>query len=390
MEGQARNQRFERAIELRERHNALTHLLSEQKITTEAGGNEDIIGIAYGEDICTITVLKRRDGKIIGKNDYTIYDAIGLGSVLEQFIPIYYEDAADLPQKILLSEDIEDPTTFRSYLGKKFGKSIQIQVPKKGLNKRLVQLACRNARQKREEELYILDSEAALEKLKIILHLSSELKKIEAFDIATTLGKHSVASMVRFTMGKPDKKNYRKYRIKYVEEPNDVEMIKEVVARRYQRLLNEKKPLPDLVLVDGGRQQVRGAREILDNLGLRRIPVIGLAKKHEDIHIPERTRPILLEKRNEALRLLMAIRDEAHRFANSYHIGLRSKSTLLTRLKSVRGIGDSLALNILAIIETSEDQVTLDMLQSIKGLGSKRATAVYRAIHDHGQTSKAL
>jgi excinuclease ABC subunit C len=388
MEAQAKNQRFERAIELRERYKALTHLLSEQKITTEAGGNEDIMGIAYGEDICTITVLKRRDGKIIGKNDYTVYDSIGLGSVLDQFLPIYYEDAADLPQKILLPEDIETPTTFHNYLEQKFGKNIQIHVPKKGLNKRLVELACRNAKQKREEELYILDSESALEELKKLLHLRSELKEIEAFDIATTLGKLSVASMVRFTMGKPDKKNYRKFRIKYVDEQNDVEMIKEAVARRYQRLLNEKKALPDLVLVDGGSQQVRGAREILDRLGLRRIPVIGLAKKHEDIHIPEANGPIRLEKRNRALRLLMAIRNEAHRFANSYHIGLRSKNTLLTKLKRIRGIGDSLALNILALIETSEDLITIDMLKSIKGLGSKRAADVYLALHDQGQHRK--
>jgi excinuclease ABC subunit C len=388
METQARNQRFERAIELRERYKALTHLLSEQKITTEAGGNEDIIGIAYGEDICAITVLKRRDGKIIGKNDYTVHDSIGLWSVLDQFLPIYYEDAADLPQKILLSEDIENPTTFHNYLKNKFGKIIQIRVPKKGMNKRLVQLACRNARQKREEELYILHSEYALEELKKVLHLGSEPKEIEAFDIATTLGKLSVASMVRFTMGKPDKKNYRKFRIKYVDEQNDVEMIKEAVARRYQRLVNEGKPIPDLVLVDGGGQQVRGAREILDKLGLRLIPVIGLAKKHEDIYTPEAKRPIRLEKRNKALRLLMAIRDEAHRFANSYHIKLRSKDTLLTKLMRVRGIGDSLASNILSFIETSEDQVTIDILQSIKGLGSKRAAEVYLALHDYGQHGK--
>ncbi len=389
METQARNQRFERAIELRERYKALTHLLSEQKITTENGGNEDIIGIAYGEDICAITVLKRRDGKIIGKNDYTVYNSIGLGSVLDQFLPIYYEDAADLPQKILLSEDIENPTTFHNYLLHKFGRGIQIQIPKKGLNKRLVELACRNARQKREEELYIIDSESALEELKKLLHFRSEPKEIEAFDIATTLGKFSVASMVRFTMGKPDKKNYRKFRIKYVDEQNDVEMIKEAVARRYQRLLNEKKPLPDLVLVDGGSLQVRGAREILDRLGLHRIPVIGLAKKHEDIHTHETKRPIRLEKRNEALRLLMAIRNEAHRFANSYHIGLRSKNTLLTKLKGVRGIGDSLSLNILALLETSEDRITIDMLKSIKGLGSRKAAEVYLALYEQGHNTKS-
>jgi excinuclease ABC subunit C len=198
--------------------------------------------------------------------------------------------------------------------------------------------------------------------------------------VATTLGTFSVASMVRFSGGKPDKKQYRKFRIRYVEGQNDIEMIKEAVARRYQRVLNEKGLLPDLIMIDGGRLHAQGARQILDNLGLQHIPVMGLAKKQEDIYLPDSAQPIRLEKRNEALRLLMALRDEAHRFANTYHITLRSREALLTKLKTITGIGDSLALKILTTLQDSDNLVTMDSLLAVKGLGTKKASDVHQLL----------
>jgi excinuclease ABC subunit C len=247
------------------------------------------------------------------------------------------------------------------------------------LKRRLVQLANRNAEQHRKEELLRIVPTQALKELKRLLDLESEPATIEAFDVATTLGTLSVASMVRFSEGKPDKQQYRKFRIRYVEQQNDVEMIKEAVARRYQRLLNEKKPLPSLVMVDGGTQQVKGARQILDGLALQGVPVIGLAKRREEIYVQGSRTPIRLEMRNEGLRLLMAIRNEAHRFANTYHLSLRSKKTLISRLKTIPGIGDTLAEKILSALQSS-DELSIDSLTSVRGLGLEKAARVYELL----------
>jgi len=378
MEQEARNQNFERAIELRERYRAIEHLLSEQKITSRGLENDDIVGMNCSKDICAFTVMKRREGKIIGKNDYTVH--ITLGNVLEQFLLLYYEDAVDLPDRILLPTRLESTASMHEYFRKRFNKSISIYVAKKGVIRRLVDLASRNAEQHRKEEIYRIDPHRSLGELKRLLELDNYPHVIEAFDVATILGDFSVASMVQFREGKPDKKQYRKFRIKYVEGQNDIEMLKEVVARRYQRILNHEEPLPDLVMVDGGQMQAHGARHVLDNLGLQRVPVIGLAKKHEDIYQPDSEQPLRLPRRNEALRLLMALRDEAHRFANTYHITLRSRETLVTKLKTLPGIGEGLTIKILSALQDSDHTITLASLLTVKGLGIKKASVVYQLL----------
>jgi excinuclease ABC subunit C len=375
---EAEKQNFERAIELRERYRAIEHLLSEQKITSRGLENDDIIGMSCSKDICAFTVMKRREGKIIGKNDYTVH--ITLGNVLEQFLLLYYEDAADVPDRILLPARLESTTSMHEYFRKQFNKRISLTVPSKGVTARLTAMASRNAEQYRKEEIYRIDPRTSLAELKNVLGLDSCPRVIEAFDVATILGDFSVASMVQFRGGKPDKKAYRKFRIKYVEEQNDIEMIKEVVGRRYQRILNEQEPLPDLVMVDGGRMQAQGARLVLDSLHLQHIPVIGLAKKHEDIYRPDSDQPLRLERRNEGLRLLMALRDEAHRFANTYHVTLRSKETLLTKLKILPGIGEALSMKILQVLQDRDNVVTMQSLLTVKGLGAKKALDVYQLL----------
>jgi excinuclease ABC subunit C len=378
MEREAESQNFERAIELRERYRAIEHLLSEQKITSTRLENDDIIGMNCSKDTCAFTVMKRREGKIIGKNDYTVH--VTLGNVMEQFLLLYYEDAVDLPDRIHLPSKIDSKVSLHEYFRTRFNKSIRIYVPQKGVTRRLVDLACRNAEQHRKEEIYRIEPARSLGELRRVLKLGRSPHTIEAFDVATTLGTFSVASMVRFSGGKPDKKQYRKFRIRFVEGQNDIEMLKEAVARRYQRVLNDKGLIPDLIMVDGGRLQVQGARHILDNLGLQRVPVIGLAKKHEEIYLPDTEEPFRLERRNDALRLLMALRDEAHRFANTFHITLRSREALLTKLETLPGIGDSLALKILTALQDSDTLVTMDSLLAVKGLGTKKASDVYRLL----------
>ncbi len=380
MQREAQSQRFENAIVLKERYYALMNLLREQKINTIKGENEDIIGIAQVMDTYNITVLNKRAGKIIGKRDYMVENSIGKKNVLEQFLDLFYGQSTDIPDNILLPFEIESFDALKCYLKKQFNKTVALTVPKKGLKKRLTDLASKNAYQKLEEELYKYNPVNAISILKDTLNLKQEPKCIEAFDVATILGKLSVASMVRFVDGVPDKRGYRRYRIKYINEQNDVEMMKEAVARRCQRLLNENRQLPDLILVDGGKPQVNGVQKILSSLEIENIPIIGLAKREEDIYCYEKNYPITLSKNNEALRLLMAVRNEAHRFANTYHYMLRKREALSTKLKAIPGIGESLINKILTSLAANKTAITIDSLKNIRGIGCKKAGEVYKVL----------
>ncbi len=409
MEYEAKNRRYEQAMQSRDRLHALEHLLEEQKMTTEAGENEDFIGIAKGDNMyadtatatispetispetttyavntCTVTILVKRNGKLTGKQDYTVKQGDSMPQVLEQFLPLHYDGSTPAPRTIFLPFKIPDLEVINRYLQKTYNRSIRTAVPQKGIKKRLVDLACRNAEQKNREELRPPETDAVLQKLKNILRLQISPHCIEAFDIATTLGNYSVAAMVRFTAGAPDRKQYRRFRIKFTPEQNDVEMMREAVARRYQRLINENKPLPNLILVDGGTPQVNGARNVLDALGIHDIPVVGLAKRHEDIYLNGRKKPIRLEKSDPALKLLMSMRNEVHRYANTYHITVRAKEMLVSRLTEIPGIGDSLVSAILSIIDKSNIPVTIDILKTIRGIGSKKAARVLYVLRESG------
>jgi len=384
MDREAQNQRFEKAIRLRDMYLAIKKIMEEQKITSIREENEDIIGIEEENNFFSVVVFIKRNGKIIGKKDYQISGGTSRQDVLEQFIHRYYEDSTDIPSSILIPFQLPYLSAFREYLKIKHHRKVNIISPQKGIKKRLVNLAGKNARDLLKEYLYRYDPSSAQEKLKKIIGLEKVPLIIEGFDVATIMGDFSVGAVVRFSSGIPDKRNYRKFRIKYVHMQNDVEMIRETVARRYQRLLNEKKKLPDLVLIDGGIPQVNGAAEVMETLGLQNIPVIGLAKREEFLYLKRKKQPLKLERGNEALRLLMAIRNEAHRFANSYHINIRTKQALLSRLKEIPGVGEILSSNILRAVALSKEGISLETLTRIKGLGKRKAEQVYNTLIQSG------
>jgi excinuclease ABC subunit C len=380
MVDEANSQRFEKAIQLRDRFVALTTLLKDQKMATKSGENEDIFGIAHINDTFSITVLIKRRGGIIGKRDSIVRNSAGEREALESYLPLFYDECSDPPKSVLLPFDISEKKTIIDYLKRKYEKPISIVIPQKGLKKRLVDLAGRNAFKQIEEHMYQYNPSHALEALQSLLRLGKKPQCVEGFDVATTLGDFSVASMVRFVNGMPDKNNYRRYRIKYVEDQNDVEMMKEAVARRYQRLLNEKKPAPDLILVDGGKPQVNAAAKIIHALGIEDVPIIGLAKKNEDIYTLGRKAPLRLQENHDALRLLMAIRNEAHRFANAYHVRIRGREAIESKLKEIPGIGDTLAATILGSIQTSRGELTVKELAKIRGIGRKKAQDIFELL----------
>jgi excinuclease UvrABC nuclease subunit len=301
------------------------------------------------------------------------------GRILQEAYP---DDSPDIPKEIIIPFRVEGMSTLKSFFQQRYGKSVSLCIPQKGMKKRLVDLANKNALQKIKEQLFKYNPQSSLVELKSVLGLPRTPHLIEGFDVATLLGSFSVASMVRFKDALPDKNAYRRFKIRFVSEQNDVEMLKEAVARRYQRLLNEKKQLPDMILVDGGKPQVNAVHGILNELGLSDLPLIGLAKQQEEIFPFGMREPILMEKRSNALRLLMAIRDEAHRFANTYHVKIRGRETTLSKLREIPGIGNALLQKILSSGVPLNGEVTSEALRKIEGIGEKRAEQIARVLSE--------
>jgi excinuclease ABC subunit C len=379
-ESESRN--YEQVISLREWYLALKQLLEEQKITSGRGEDEDSIGIAGRDGMWIITLMIRRKGKIIGKRDYTVRGGTDERGVLDEFLSRYYSsqdcNSDSIPPTVLLPFPIRNDSILQHYVQQRQKKSIRFLVPSRGTKRKLVELASRNAAHAASEAA-MRGRASALQELKRVLRLKQTLQVIECFDVATLLGDHSVAGMVRFAQGSFDKRHYRAFRIRYTPERNDVDMLKEAMERRYQRLVNEKSSMPDVIMVDGGKPQVNGIKAVLENLGLRGHAVVGLAKRFEHLYTGDRE-PIVLEKSNQALRLLMAIRDETHRFAHTYHLNLRTKRALSSKLEGIPGVGKRLAGTVLEAMQNSREPFTLAFLTELKGIGEKRAKRIYEAL----------
>jgi excinuclease ABC subunit C len=268
---------------------------------------------------------------------------------------------------------------------------VKIIVPKRGEKKELIEMVAENAMaylEQREafEERQRIKNEKAMEELKGYLGLGKLPIRIEAFDISNTQGTESVASMVVFENGMPKKEDYRRFKIKTVEGPNDFESIKEAVFRRFKRGLegDEKfKDFPDLLVIDGGKGQLRYALEALKELNLNHIPAIGLAKEFEHVFMEGKSEPIILPRNSEALYLLQRVRDEAHRFAVTYHRKLRSERNLKSVLEEIPGIGKARRKALLNAFGSLEDikKASVEELSKVPGMNKKSAMAVYEYFH---------
>ena len=244
-----------------------------------------------------------------------------------------------MPETIYTSLELDSELVERFFLEER-GMEIRVQQPEEGRDSRIMKMAYENARQDVEQRLRAIAHLPGLEELKRVLSLKKLPHRIEGFDIAQLSGKHPVASLVSFYNGNPDKKRYRRFHVKSLEgQIDDYEAIREVVARRYTCVLNENLERPDLVVIDGGKGQVNAAKEILRGLGLDDIPVVGLAKKNEEIFLPDRSEPVTIPEGRDGLRVLQAVRDETHRFATTFNRNLRKKDVKLTSLEGIRGIG---------------------------------------------------
>ena len=308
----SKSMEFEAALQCRDQIAAVENLSRRQYVQRKTDHDEDVAAYRIHENTVYMMVFHVYKGTLSGRDEFIFEESDGF---FEEFLTAYYTEN-HIPHEIIVEHELtESPEEF---LSGRAGHKVVITVPKQGAKKKLVELAGKNI-----ETIHFGD-ELKVSELKNALHLKTSPEVIECFDISHLSGTDTVASMVQFRGGRPDKKNYRRFKIKSVEGIDDFASMEEVVRRRYTRLLSEEKELPDLILIDGGKGQLHSAKKVLDELGIDK-PVISLAEREEEVFITGVPFPLPFDKKTKANMYLQEIRDEAHRFAITYNRALRSK-----------------------------------------------------------------
>lgn len=400
MEIEAENLNFEKAANLRDKINSVEKVMEKQKIISVDMLDQDVIAIALGELESIVQMFFIRGGKLTGSEQFVLdtEDESDIKEILSSFIKQFYLTSTFIPKEVLLQHEIEEALIIERWLTSKKGNRVYVKVPKRGDKKKLVDMALKNA----IEALDHLKQKAAMEEARTIgasEELAQELglpyvpTRIEAFDISNTQGTNSVASMVVFEKGKPSRQDYRRFRIKGIDSPDDFASMAQVVERRFTRGLKEKSELesegrdpdqgkfsrlPDLILIDGGKGQLKAAINILKKLNIDYIPIISLAEKNEEIYMAHLGQPIVLPKNNLGLQLLQRIRDEAHRFAITYHRSLRGKDNIRSILEDIPNIGPSRRRALLKHFGSIEAirKASLEELMSVNGMNRKAALSL--------------
>lgn len=372
MKEAATRQEFEQAAHWRDIIRTIEQIKEKPKLISASLEDKDIFGFSRKEAKAAIYVFQMRKGKVIESEGIFLQDKgrASNGEILFSQLVKFYKEEKDLPEKILLPFELlyrDKVLKNLSFLRK---DKIKILFPQKGKNRKLVDLANKNAEillRKRSEEI------SPLREAKEILGLKTIPKRIEGFDISNIGGEESVASLVVFENGLPQKKDYRKYKIKTVEGPNDVASLREVTRRRYTRVIQEKKALPDLILVDGGKGQLNAAKKTLECIGLGKLSLISLAKKEEIIFTTVHKQGLRLERTSPALKLFQNIRDEAHRFAISFHRLRRDKKSFESPLDGIPGLGEKRKARLLAKYKSIEEIKKASLEELAKIIGRKAA-----------------
>jgi excinuclease ABC subunit C len=390
MEEASEKMEYERAAELRDRISKIEGALEKQKIISSGFENQDVIGTAFEGGRADIQALFIRNGMLLGRKDFFLDDVRGMTEeeVLDDFLRQFYSKEMIVPQEILLPVEMVDRAVFEGWLTEKRGGKVEVLVPQRGRKRELVQMASDNAAQSLREHLLSRKSkERILMRLQEELGLGNLPRRIEAFDISTIQGTESVASMVSFENNMPDKRNYKKFKIKTVEGQDDFASMAEVIRRRYTKA-KEEGILPDLVLIDGGKGQLNAALDVLRELGIEGPDVIGLAKarsgeegtdrEFERVFLPGVDEPVILEPTSATTHLVARARDEAHRFAITYHRKLREKRAVHSELNDIPGIGEARKKALLRHFGSVEKikQATLEELAAAPGMTSKAAEEI--------------
>jgi len=390
--------RFEEAARLYNRLQAVEETTGKQRVTSVKQRDQDIFGYFRAGDTVQIQTLNVRSGQLVGGKAYTFEQQLLPEAVLlSSFVSQYYEDNPYIPREVLLPCALEDADVLAELLSDKKGRQVSLEVPQRGDKYHLVQLAGKNAElsyQKDHDESE--QQQRALEEIQRKLRLRELPRRIECFDISNISGTLAVGSMVCFQDGQPDKQRYRRYRIQTLDGPNDFGMMLEVLRRRYRRALEEN-DFPELLMVDGGKGQLQMAVRALDELGITDLDVVGIAKSRlkvdrsggtrqrseERFFRPRRKNPVTFLSNSPALFLLQRVRDEAHRFAITYHKQLRSKQTLRSALEDIPGVGANRRSQLLRHFGSLKHvrEASLAELTSVPGLPERIAQAVHDYFH---------
>ncbi|HEX9912573.1 MAG TPA: excinuclease ABC subunit UvrC, partial [candidate division Zixibacteria bacterium] len=354
--------------------------------------DRDIIAFAReGGNVCIVT-FQVREGILIGRQHFYLNlpkDALD-EEVITSFLKQYYLNSPFVPKQIVLPVRIEDQDAVGEWLDSKRGDRVELVFPQRGEKVKLLEMACANARLLLKELLIQKDQKkehipASIKFLKEALYLDIFPKSIVAFDISNLGGTDAVGSLVYFQDGKPKKNQYRRFKIRTVEGQDDFAMMEEVVKRYYVNLMKEKSQLPDLVLVDGGKGQLHSALKSLASIGIKDQAVVGLAKRLDEVFLPGRKDSLMIPRTSPALRLLQRIRDEAHRFAITYHKKVRGKKIVLSEIDEIKGIGKKRKMALLSHFGSVERirNASLEKLAEVEGISRKTAEVVYAYFHQN-------
>ena len=406
MNAAAEELNFERARLLRDQIRAIQRVAARQRVEVPGGGDQDVLGFARADGTMLVQLLAIRNGRLTGRDAFTMENVSETedGEVLAAFLQQYYENAAIVPPEIMLPVDVPDHDVLENWLSDQRGRRAHLEVPQRGDKRRLVEMAGDNAREALEQERikWLTDSQktaAALTELREALDLPTLPVRLECFDISTIQGTSTVASMVVFENGKPRTDAYRRFRIKTVEGTDDFASMREVMTRRLKRsgrattatdgaedaAPGAEQPneddwtrRPDLMIIDGGKGQLGAALDALHELGIEDQPIAALAKQNEELFLPGRPNPVVLPRDSQALFLVQRLRDEAHRFAVTYHRNVRGKRAIVSGLDEIRGIGAARKKALLRRFGSVSElrRASMEDIASVPGIGDKLAASI--------------
>lgn len=391
----AENLRFEEAARLRDQLHAVQKVAEKQRIVT-GSGDQDAIGMSRSEIGVCVQIFFIRSGKMIGREHFLLSgsEEESDSDVLSAFLKQYYHRAAFIPHEILLPMEVSEQQVIGEWLTEKKGSKVYVEVPQRGTKHDIVMMAENNAAKYLSDEAARIktsneQTEGAVRELGEYLGMKQLPWRMECFDISHIQGSETVASMVVFEGGIPNKSAYRRFKIKSAEgKPDDFLSMREVTTRRYGK--KDVEDMPDLIIIDGGKGQLSSALEIIRGAGHTAVPVIGLAKQFEWIFVEGKSEPVILPRNSQALFLMQRIRDEAHRFAITYHRSLRGKRNLVSVLDYITGIGEKRRQALRKKFGTIQNMrdASVEELAAVPGMTRPAARAVYNFFQAHEEFVK--
>lgn len=406
---------YERAARVRDQLVAIERVTERQAVASTKPADEDVFGLARGDDDAVVQVLFVRGVKMAGVDSFTLDGARDEpdADVVVSFIKQFYESATYVPKRVIVPMALPEQALIEEYLAERRGGRVEVLVPQRGEKRRLVEMATKNARETLDmaRVKWLADTgktRSALTQLQEELDLPATPSRIECYDISNIQGTSSVGSMVVFVDGHPRPQEYRRFRIKTVEGANDFASMAEVLRRRFRRAREEVllaagadapdvappsngrsaridesfAALPDLVIIDGGKGQLSAVLDVMRDMGVKSVPTVGLAKQHEEIYVQDLDDPVVLPRASQALYLVQRIRDEAHRFAITYHRGVRSKASMQSVLDTVTGIGPKRKKALLKQFGSVRGvrEATIDEIASVEGFNPALAERLKASI----------